>query len=120
MRRTEDLLRYLGFNSQGDLGPWTFYTSKRGALVYFIKSPPLEPPSVLQLSVRNSIRLAAYTWRSLTPQARDDWELVSKRAHLSIHGYNLFVFWLLRQEHAAIHTLERITGIDLIPLEYPL
>ena len=120
MRRTEDLLRYLGFNSQGDLGPWTFYTSQRGALVYFIKAPPLEPPSLLQLSVRNSIRLAAYTWRSLAPQARVDWELVSQRAHLSITGYNLFVSWILGRDDAAIHTLERITRIDLIPLEYPI
>ena len=119
MRRTEDLLRYLGFNSQGDLGPWTFYTSKRQALVYFIKAPPLEPPSLLQLSVRNSIRLAAYTWRSLSPEARVDWELVSQRTHISITGYNLFVSWILAKDDAAIQTLERHSGIQLIPLEFP-
>ncbi len=120
MRRTEDLLRFIGFNSQGDLGPWTLYTDKRKGLVFFIKSPPLEPPSQLQTSIRNSIRLAAYTWRSLSGDQRADWETVSKRANLKIHGYNLFVFWLLRHEDAAIHTLERITNIKLIPLERPL
>lgn len=120
MKRTEHLLRFLGFNSQGDLGPWTLYTDKRKGLVFFIKAPPLEPPSQLQTSIRNSIRLAAYTWRSLSGDERRNWELVAKRAHLKIHGYNLFVYWLLRHEDAAIHTLERLTKIKLIPLERAL
>lgn len=118
MRRMEDLVRFMGINSQGDLGPWTFYTDKRKGLVYFVKAPPLEPPSLLQESIRNSIRLAAYTWRSLSEETQRDWELASKRAHLSITGYNLFVFWLLRHEDAAIHTIERLTNIKLIPLDY--
>lgn len=117
MRRLEDLVRYMGFNSQGDLGPWTFYTDKRKGLVYFVKSPPLEPPSLLQTSVRNKIRLAAYTWRSLSAQQRSNWMLAANRAHLKIHGYNLFVFWILRKEDAAIHTIERLTNLNLIPLE---
>ncbi len=114
----ENFIRVLGFNSQGDLGPWTFYTDKRKGLVYFVKSPPLEPPSILQSSIRNSIRLAAYTWRSLSAAQRADWELAAKRAHLKIHGYNLFVFWLLRHEDAAIHTIERLTHLKLIPLDF--
>ncbi len=118
MRRMEDLVRFMGFNSQGDLGPWTFYTDKRKGLVYFIKAPPLEPPSLLQESIRNSIRLAAYTWRGLSEETQRKWELASKRAHLSITGYNLFVFWLLRHEDAAIHTIERLTNLKLIPLDY--
>jgi len=109
----------MGLNSQGDLGPWTFYTDKRKGLVYFVKAPPLEPPSLMQTSVRNSIRLAAYTWRSLQPTARENWELAAKRTHLKITGYNLFVFWLLRKEDAAIHTIERLSNIELIPLETP-
>lgn len=116
MKRTEDLLYFLGLNSQGDLGPWTLYTDKRKGLVFFIKAPPLEPPSQLQTSIRNAIRLAAYTWRSLTPEAREHWELATKRAHLKIHGYNLFCFWILRKEDAAIHTIERLTRLKLIPL----
>lgn len=120
MLRTEDLVHFMGFNTQGDYGPWTFYTDKRKGLVFFVKSPPLEPPSLLQTSVRNAIRTAAYVWRSLSPQQRTDWETVSKRAHLTITGYNLFIFWILRNEDAAIHTLERLTKIKLIPLERDL
>ncbi len=116
----EDFVHFLGFNTQGDLGPWTFYTDKRKGLVYFVKSPPLEPPSLLQTSVRNAVRLSAYTWRSLSEVQRSNWELAAKRAHLQIHGYNLFVFWILRKEDAAIHTIERLSNIQLIPLERDL
>lgn len=118
MRRVEDLIRFWGWNTQGDFGPWTFYTDQRGGLVYYAKAPPLEPPSLLQTSVRNSIRLAAYTWRRLSTSRQEDWERAAKRAKLKIHGYNLFVFWILRKEDAAIHTIERISRIDLIPLEF--
>lgn len=118
MRRVEDLVRFMGFNSQGDFGPWTFYTDQRRGLVFYVKAPPLEPPSLLQTSVRNSIRLAAYTWRRLSTSHQKNWETASKRCHLKIHGYNLFVFWILRREDAAIHTVERISRIHLIPLEF--
>lgn len=118
MQNPKALFRFWGWNSQGDFGPWTFYTDKRKGLVFFVKAPPLEPPSLLQTSVRNSIRLAAYTWRSLPASARDDWQLAADRAHLRITGYNLFVFWLLRREDQAIRTVERLARVQLIPLEY--
>ncbi len=118
MKNIENFARFLGWNTQGDLGPWTFYTDKRKGLVFFVKSPPLEPPSILQTSIRNKFRLAAYTWRSISPARRADWMLAAERAHLQIHGYNLFVFWNLRRDDAAIHTIERITNIQLIPLDY--
>lgn len=120
MRRTEDLLHFMGFNTSGDYGPWTFYTAKNQALVFYIKAPPLEPPSVLQESQRNAFRLAAYTWRTLSTEEQIKWETVSTLTHLSITGYNLFVFWVLRREDAAIQTLERLSGIRLIPLETPI
>jgi len=117
-RRTEDLLRWMGWNAQGDFGPWTFYTDKRKGLVYFEKAPPLEPPSQLQTTVRNAYRLAAYTWRALPQSAHDDWELASKRAHLKINGYNLFVYWITTKDNPCIRTIERITHVNLIPLIY--
>jgi len=114
-----DILRYLGLNTQGDLGPWTFYTGRRGQLVFFIKSPPLEPPSQLQTSRRNAFRLNGYLWRRLSPQHQRDWETAAKRAHLMINGHNLFTFWNLTKDHAAIRTVERLSRMKLIPLQFP-
>jgi len=114
------LLRFLGFNSQGDLGPWTFYTGARNQLVYFVKAPPLEPPSELQQTRRNAFRLNAYVWRAIGPEKRADWESAAKKARLVIHGFNLFTYWNLTQDNRAIQTVERLSGIKLIPLQYPL
>lgn len=120
MLANTELLRYMGFNSQGDFGPWTFYTGKRGQLVYFVKSPPLEPPSILQISQRNRFRLNGYLWRTLTTQQQQNWELATKRAQLKINGHNLFTYWNLTKDDAAIQTVERLSRLNLIPLLYLL
>lgn len=117
MRRTEDILRFLGFNTQGDLGPWTFYTSKRQGLVFFVKSPPLEPPSPLQIHQRNKFRIAGMVWRSLTATQRKAWLTAATRAHLQITGYNLFVYYITRNDAPTIETVERLSQQDLIPLQ---
>lgn len=120
MKAKTEILRFLGFNTQGDLGPWTFYTSKRKGLVWFVKAPPLEPPSLMQTSIRNAYRLNAYVWRSLQPSQRTDWETASKRAGLRITGFNLFTYWNLTKDDAVVHTIERQTRISLIPLQVDL
>lgn len=115
-----ELLRYLGLNTQGDLGPWTMYTGKRGQLVFFLRSPPLDPPSPLQTSQRNAFRLNGYVWRRLSSQHQTDWETASKRAQLKINGHNLFTFWNLTKDDAAIRTVERLSRMKLIPLQYAI
>lgn len=118
MLRRSSILKFLGFNTQGDLGPWTFYTSKRKGLVFFQKSPPLEPPTIRQTHQRNKFRLAGYIWRSLSPEQQDRWRQAAARANLRITGYNLFVHWLTVQDDDAIATIERQSRINLIPLEF--
>lgn len=117
MLRNEDILRYLGFNTQGDLGPWTFYTSKRKGLVFFQKSPPLEPPSRKQIHQRNKFRLAGMIWRSLAAEQRAAWMKAAADANLQITGYNLFTYYVTRNDAAAIETVERLAHADLIPLQ---
>jgi hypothetical protein len=117
MRRTEDLLHYLGWNTQGDLGPWTFYTSQRKGLVFFQKAPPLEPPSRKQIHQRNKFRLAGMVWRSLTTEQRTDWQTAAAGARLQITGYNLFVYWITRNDAPVVETVERLSNVDLIPLQ---
>lgn len=120
MLQDTKLLSYLGFNTQGDLGPWTFYTSRRKGLVFFQKSPPLEPPSFLQVHCRNKFRLTAMLWRWLTDEQRRNWELVSKRLSLRITGYNLFTYYVVTGDEQTIETAQTQAGIDLLPLERTL
>jgi len=116
MKTQSSILRYLGWNTQGDLGPWTFYTSKRKGLVWFIKAPPLEPPSPMQIHQRNKFRLVAATWRSLSAEQRNNWSLAARRAHLQITGYNLFTYYLTRNDPAVVRTIEQQSRVDLLPL----
>jgi len=115
-----ELLRFLGFSTQGDFGPWTFYTGRRNQLVWFVKSPPLEPPSQLQTSRRNAFRLNGYLWRRLSPEHQNDWETAAKRAHLRINGHNLFTYWNLTKDDAAVRTVERLSHVKLIPLQFAI
>lgn len=120
MKRREDILRYLGFNTQGDLGPWTFYTSKRKGLVFFQKAPPLEPPSRKQIHQRNKFRLAGMIWRSLSAEQRRSWNQAAQLAHLQITGYNLFTYYITKNDSAVVETVERLSKRDLIPLTRPV
>jgi len=118
VRRAEDLVKFWGWNTQGDFGPWTFFTDKRRGLVWFLKAPPLEPPSQWQSSIRNKIRITGYTWRAIGPKAKADWQRAAKRAHLKITGYNLFTYYITTGDAAAIATIQRLAKIQLIPLIY--
>jgi len=119
MRLNRSILGVLGWRTQGDIGPWTFYTSRRNHLVYFVKAPPLEPPSPMQTRQRNRFRNAGYAWQSLPPAARARWLLAAKRARLAVGGYNLFTHYFTKHDDATIQTVERLTGLRLIPLDEP-
>jgi hypothetical protein len=108
------LFRFLGWNTQGDLGPYTFYTSKRKGLVFFVKAPPTTPPTSLQLSRRNRWRLFAWAWSALTPEQRGKWSSAAHRASLRISGYNLWIFWCETGDRPAIRTVEKQSGVTLL------
>jgi len=114
MKLNQTLLRFLGWNTQGDLGPWTFYTDRRKGLVFFPRSPPNKPPSFLQRKQRNRFKMAAAAWRILTPEKRDAWSRAAAAAHLRITHHNFFVYWFLTKDDAAVRTVEHQTGYTLI------
>ena len=111
------LFHYLGWNVQGDIGPWTFWTSKRGQLVFFPKAPPLVPPTKDQIHQRNKFKLVANLWNHLLATTRKTWEAAALAAHLRIHGYDLFTYYELTGDHDAIRTIERQTNLQLLDPE---
>jgi len=106
----DSLFRYLGWNTQGDLAGWTFYTNKKKALVWFAKAPPLTPPTDAQLRQRNVFRLVSSAWRSFPPSRQARWRRAANAAHLGCGGYALFTYWLTRHDTSTIATIERQTG----------
>lgn len=110
------ILTILGIAPTGDLGPLTGYTSKRGKPVWYLKAPPKTPASGWQQVQRNTFKNIALLWRSLSDAQRDDWRAAGPAAALSITGYNLFVWYQHTLDDAVIRTVERQSGINLIPL----
>jgi hypothetical protein len=110
------LYHMLGFRPTGDLGPLTYYTSARNKIVFFPKAPPLHPPSYLQTVQRNRYRLAAIAWNDLPEVERLNWEKIAKTAKLTINGYNLFVWYYLRNGGATIQAFQDRYSIQVLPL----
>lgn len=108
------ILNLLGLRPTGDLAGLTCYTSKRGKTVWFQKAPPTCPPTYWQTHQRNVFRLIAQTWNAIGPAARNEWHLAEQRGRLNITGFNLFVYWCISQDDAAIRTIQRQTRTVLL------
>ena len=113
MALTNRLHKFMGLDPTGDLGGITFYTTKLGKVVAYDKAPPLRPPTTRQIVRRNRWRRAAELWQQLTQQQRDTWHAAARRARLTIHGYNLFLFFITTQKWNYADAITRASGIDL-------
>ncbi|HDZ22775.1 hypothetical protein LCGC14_1469940 [marine sediment metagenome] len=108
-------LNFLGIGIQGDLDGITCYRSSRGALIWFPRAPPEKPPSELQIWQRERWRAILDDWNALPASTRSDWMLITERASLYIHGLNLYLWWRCSQDDTVIETLQRQTGITVLP-----
>jgi len=111
------LWRFLGFNTQGDLGPLTFYTSKDQGLVIYLSTSPKKPQSTRQRHQRNRFRAAAQTWKLFSRADRQAWERAAKKARLRISGFNAWIHINLAEDLAWYATLSRKAGFK--PPLYP-
>ena len=104
----------LGWHPTGDLAGVTYWTTQRGKIVQIPKSPPLNPPSVLQSQMRNYFRLAATAWRALTPEQRQRWGLASERLYLRCTGYNIWVWYWRFRDRETIATIQHQSKLELL------
>jgi hypothetical protein len=107
---TNALWKFLGLNTQGDLGPVTFYTSKDQGLVFYLSTSPKKPQSHRQRHQRNMFRAAATVWNRFSRTERKHWERAAKRARLRITGFNAFVHILLKNDLDWYSTLCHAAG----------
>lgn len=112
---TRHQLSLIGLQPTGDLAGLTAYTNRRGRIIWFPKSPPKCPPTDNQIRQRMRWTLIAHAWTQLTQEKRDAWNLACRRAHLYMHGYHLWVWWSSHQYLPTIRTIERQSGITLLP-----
>jgi len=116
MEARSNIFRFMGLSPTGDMGHYTFYTTKKRVVIVYDKAPPLKPATYRQLVRRNRWRLAAEAWQLMQPGTRAAWHEAARLARLNIHGYNLFVFWFTTQRKSYVETVSRIAGIPLLPL----
>jgi hypothetical protein len=115
MEARSNIFRLMGLSPTGDLGHYTFYTTKRRVVVVYDKAPPLRPATYRQIVRRNRWRRAAEAWQLMTTEQRTNWHRAARRAGLMVHGYNLFLFYFTTQRANYIETIERQTRIKLLP-----
>ena len=107
------ILALIGFNCTGDMGPYTFYRSSKGQLVFFPRAPALNPPTMTQRVIRQRFVTAGALWRGLTDANQADWLRATVLAKLRITGYNLWLYWCMTSDRGAIAYVERVSGLTL-------
>lgn len=105
------LFSILGLNIQGDLGPYTCYTTKRRDRVVFLKAPPHTLPSHYQAHLRNKFRRIAVDWAKLSDADKATWELATKLAKTSCTGYDLFTYAQFPNRDKVVDTVFRQAGL---------
>lgn len=112
-KNTRFLLQGICFKCQGDVGPLTSYTNKRG-IVVFLKAWLRDPASAKQIKHRNRIRACAKNWKAAPLQTRRNYERASQVGGTQLNGYNVWVCASMNANgRSAIATLERQTHITL-------
>lgn len=107
------ILQSICFKAQGDVGPLTSYTNKRG-IVMFLKAWLRDPASPKQIAHRDRIRACAANWKAAPKTTRENYERATKKLSLYLNGYNLWVCASMNLDgRSAIPTLERQTGVTL-------
>jgi hypothetical protein len=108
-------LGLLGFRVTGDLGPITIYTDQRGDVVFYPRKPAMEPASPSQILQRGEFTAAAMGWQGLSETTKVAWDLATHRLSLRLTGYNLWVYFRVKSDFTTIRTIERRTGLALLP-----
>lgn len=99
-----------GIRLQGDVGPFTTWTSKRQGVVILLKAPPDKPASRLQASRRRTMKAASILWNALPSITRSSWARACLSARLRITPFVLFYYFMATSDHATIETIRHLTA----------
>jgi hypothetical protein len=112
---TRQHLALLGWNVQGDIGPFTCWRKPNHRTVWFLRAPPKVAPSWLQQHLRERWKTAAKMWLALPTATRAQWSVAAKRAHLRASGWNLFLSQQMKPLDTYLNALEKRTRTHLKP-----
>ncbi len=104
----------IGLLVSGDIDGLTIYTDRHNRKVAYPKRPPKEPPTQMQVDVRNRFGSAQAEYMGLTPSEKADYEFLTKAVGLCMTGQNLFIHVAMKRTQATLDTLQQQTGISVI------
>jgi hypothetical protein len=104
----------IGLIVSGDVDGVTIYTDRHNRKVVFPKAPPKEPPTQMQVDVRNRFKAAQAEYMGLTAPQKHDYELLTKRAGLCLTGQNIFIHVAMKRTQGTLDTLQHQTGITVV------
>jgi hypothetical protein len=105
----------LGLYVSGDVGDTTFYTTRKGRVVQYPKSPPKKPPSPAQLRQRSRFRVAQLAYMQLPDAEKQLWEDVTKALSIDATGQNAWLSLALKPDDAWLRIVHQTLNINLPP-----
>jgi alpha-ketoglutarate-dependent taurine dioxygenase len=110
---THPLLVPLGLYPSGDLGLFTYYTTRKRHVVRFLRTKPRKPQSPAQRRQRNLWRAIARQWSDLPTQTREAWRRLAAAAHLSVTAFNLYIAYYSTENATWLRTIATNARISL-------
>jgi len=105
----------IGLIVSGDVDGITIYTDRYNRKVAYPKAPPKEPPTQMQVDVRNRFKSAQAEYMGLTPLQKEAYESLTKKANLCMTGQNLFIHVAMKLTYGTLTTLQEQTGVTVVP-----
>lgn len=113
-------LSMLGLYVSGDIDNTTIYTTKKGRIVAFPKSPPCKPPTYLQLQCRSRFRAAQAQWSAKSKAEKIAWENATRRLKLDLTGQNAYMSLALSPDNDSFNRLNAaVQGALTLPTPIP-
>lgn len=115
MHASHPCLSLLGLIASGDIAGLTVYKSQQKKVVAFAKTRPSEAPTQAMDTHREKFALEAERWTNLTDEDKAKWVEITKKANLTMCGYQLFMHFRLEHDFTMLFTLQQQTGITVWP-----
>jgi hypothetical protein len=89
------------------------YTNRHGRIIAYPQAPPRVPATPNQVLQRARLHTIATLWRQLTAPQRAAYAAATRRANLSITGFNLYTVCQMRRDWSYAETVAHQSGIPL-------
>jgi hypothetical protein len=103
----------LGLYPSGDLGLFTYYTTKKRKVTRFLTTKPLKPESAAQKRQRSLWAAIAHQWTALDATTKAAWNKAARGAYCRITAFNLYIHVHATRNFECLSTIAHQSGVPL-------